>query len=139
MWFRWMMVAFFFNGICTFGLRILAARQLAERYTSSYLSFWYLAGFVVLLVLFLHGKQRASRSDLLLGAGLGLCSAGGQTCLGLALAQGLPGNVVYPVTLAGGLFLVVAAGVLLFGERIGRAGIVGIVLGVISVILLALQ
>ena len=134
-----MMIAFLFNGLCTFGIRILAGLGLAAKYTSSYLVFWYLAGALFLLVLYLRSGERPKRVDVMVGLGLGLFSAAGQTALGLALAQGLPGNVVFPVVLAGGLFIVVAAGVVIFKERIGTAGIAGIVLGVLSIVLLSLE
>src|SRR5438046_4838368 len=39
--------------------------------------------------------------DMLVGAGLGLFSPCGQTSLGLALSEGIPGNVVLPVARAG--------------------------------------
>jgi multidrug transporter EmrE-like cation transporter len=139
MWIRWMMAAFLFNGLCTFGIRILAGLGLAERFTTSYLAFWYLAGTTFLLMAYLWNRLRPSRADLLLGAALGLCSWGGQTSIGLALAQGLPGNMVFPVVLAGGLFIVVAAGVLIFKEPVGTAGKLGIALGVTSIVLLSLS
>ncbi len=66
-----------------------------------------------------------------------MASFGGQISLGSALASGLPGALVYPVSLAGGLFLVVAAGVVLFQERIGPSAIAGIVLGIFSIALLS--
>src|SRR4051812_9551406 len=102
-----MMVAFVLNGICTFGLRILAALGLADRYTSLYLVFWYLSGALFMLLVFLRAPKKPTRADILIGIGLGTFSAIGQNSIGLALADGLPGNVVFPVTLAGGLFMVV--------------------------------
>lgn len=139
MWFRLMMIAFLFNGPCTFGLRILAAKGLANGYTTSYLVFWYLAGTVFLAMQYVRSGERPRRSDIAIGSALGVCSAGGQTALGLALARGLPGSIVFPVTLAGGLFIVVAVGVLVFRERIGNAGRLGILLGVLSIVLLSLD
>jgi multidrug transporter EmrE-like cation transporter len=138
MWFRWMMLAFFFNGVCTFGLRILAARGLTDKYISVYLVLWYLAGTLLLGAIYFRRHMRTRRSDLAVGSALGLASVAGQTSLGLALSGGLPGSVVYPVTLAGGLFIVVGAGVLLFKERVGPYGMAGIVLGIISIVLLSL-
>lgn len=134
-----MMVAFLFNGLCTFGIRILAGMGLASRYTSSYLVFWYLAGAIFLLIPYWRSGEKPGRADLWVGCTLGLLSAGGQTALGLCLAQGLPGNVVFPVVLAGGLFIVVAVGVTVFKERVGPAGILGIALGVLSIVLLSFQ
>ncbi|HZT30871.1 MAG TPA: hypothetical protein VFA33_13355 [Bryobacteraceae bacterium] len=136
MWFRWMMAAFLLNGLCSFGLRILAGMGLAAAYTSEYLVYWYLSGALSLAALFLGKLRRPTRADLAVGAGLGVFSGCGQTSIGQALAHGLPGSLVYPVTLAGGLFLVVAIGVLFFRERIGPAGILGILLGIVSIALL---
>jgi len=139
MWFRFMMVAFFLNGLCPFGLRILSGLGLAARYTPLYLVFWYLSGGLFMLMLFLRTARRPARSDVLVGIGLGFFSACGQSCMGLALSKGIPGNVVYPVTLAGGLFLVVLIAILVFRERIGPAGLAGIALGIISIALLSLN
>jgi drug/metabolite transporter (DMT)-like permease len=139
MWFRLMMMAFFINGLCPFGLRILAGFALAAQYTPLYLVFWYLAGGLFILVLFAWAPRKPARSEVLVGAGLGVFSTGGQTSMGLALANGLPGNVVFPVALAGGLFVVVLTAVVVFRERIGPAGIAGIALGIISIALLSVN
>lgn len=139
MWFRLMMVAFLLNGLCSFGLRILAGLGLAARYTPLYLVFWYLSGGLFMLMLFLRSARRPARSDVLVGIGLGFFSACGQSSIGLAMSRGIPGNVVYPVTLAGGLFLVVLIAILVFHERIGPAGVAGIALGIISIALLSLN
>jgi drug/metabolite transporter (DMT)-like permease len=138
MWFRLMMMAFVLNGLCSFGLKILAALGLATQYTSMYLVFWYLGGGAFMLILLARDRRMPARSDMMVGAGLGIFSTCGQTCMGLALASGLPGNVVFPVALAGGLFVVVLAAVTIFKERIGPAGIAGILLGIISVALLSI-
>ena len=139
MWFRLMMMAFLVNGLCPFGLRILAGLGLAEHYTPLYLVFWYLSGGLFILVLFARNPNTPARSDVLVGAGLGFFSTCGQTSMGLALANGIPGNVVFPVALAGGLFVVVLTAVLIFRERIGPAGVAGISLGIISIALLSLN
>ena len=73
---------------------------------------------------------------ILMGISLGVASLGGQRSLGSALASGLKAALVYPVSPAGGLFLVVAAGVFLFKERIGQPAIAGILLGIFSIALL---
>jgi multidrug transporter EmrE-like cation transporter len=139
MWFRLMMVAFIFNGLCSFGLRILAGLGLAAHYTPIYLIFWYLSGVAFMLLVLSRSPHRPARSDMLVGAGLGFFSTCGQTSMGLAMANGLPGSVVFPVALAGGLCLVVLTAVLVFKERIGPAGIAGISLGILSIALLSLS
>ena len=138
MWFRLMMLAFVFNGLCPFGLRILAGLGLADRYTPVYLIFWYLSGAVFMMLLLSRAPHKPARSDMLVGAGLGIFSTCGQNSMGSALSKGLPGSVVFPVALAGGLFLVVLTAVVIFKERIGPAGIAGIALGIISIGLLSL-
>jgi len=139
MWFRLMMAAFVLNGLCSFGLRILAGFGLATHYTPLYLVFWYLSGGLFMLMLFLRKTRPVARSDVFVGVGLGFFSACGQSSIGLAMSRGIPGNVVYPVTLAGGLFLVVLIAILVFRERIGPAGMAGIALGIISIALLSLN
>jgi multidrug transporter EmrE-like cation transporter len=138
-WFRLMMLAFLFNGLCTFGLRILTAMNLGRDFTLPYLVFWYLGGAVVLGIVALASRLRPRRPDILIGGGLGLFSSLGQGLLGAALASGLPGNIAYPVALAGGLFIVVALGVTVFRERIGFAGLTGVVIGIASIALLSLD
>src|SRR5689334_21862349 len=81
MWFRLMMIAFVFNGLCPFGLRVLAGMGLADHYTPLYLVFWYLAGAIAMLALFSRAPVRPARSDMLVCAGLGLFSTCGQTSM----------------------------------------------------------
>ena len=85
------------------------------------------------------GRVGISKVDIIIGSALGVLSGLGQSFIGMALSTGLPGNVVYPVTLAGGLFIVVAIGVTIFQERVGWAGIAGILLGIISIALLSVE
>lgn len=138
MWFRWMALAFAFNGVCTFGIRILAANGNAKNDTATYLLLWYFAGALLLGGIALAKGLRPRRVEMIVGAALGVASVAGQGSIGMALAKGLPGSVVYPVALAGGLFLVIAAGIVIFHERVGRFGMLGIALGIASIVLLSL-
>ncbi len=70
--------------------------------------------------------------------GIGVGSFGGQLISLLALEQKVPGYIVFPITTGGNLFLVTAAGVLMFRERIDRFGVVGILTGILSFVLLSL-
>lgn len=139
MWLRLMLIAFLLNGLSPFGLRILADLGLASTETSSYLIFWYLSAVAFILTIYLRAPKRPAAGEIYVGAVLGFFSVCGQTALGLALSRGLDGNVVYPVTLAGGLLIVVLAGVFVFQERIGKAGIAGILLGILSLALLSIS
>jgi multidrug transporter EmrE-like cation transporter len=139
MWFKLMIIAFFLNGLSPFGLRILADLGLGTQYTRGYLVFWYLSGLCFVLVLYLRAIGKLTLKEMLVGAALGFFSICGQTFLGLTLSGGLAGNVAYPVTLAGGLLIVVLSGIFVFKERIGKIGIAGITLGIISLALLSLS
>lgn len=133
-----MLLAFVLNGACAFGLRILKADGYAGTLTSNYLFFWYLGGAVALGLLALAKRGAIGRNDLAVGAGLGLCSFCGQTCISRTLEAGVSGSVAYPVVLGGGLFIVVLTGVTVFRERVGPVGWVGIGLGLTAVALLAM-
>ena len=118
-WFRLMLIAFFANGFGPLGLKVLAARGLANAHELQYLFFWYLAGVAFASVFFFRRNFRVSRNEILLGALMGLCSLGGQFFTGMALAANVAGHVVFPVTTGGSLFLVAAAGILFFPNESG--------------------
>jgi drug/metabolite transporter (DMT)-like permease len=134
-WVRAMLLVFFLNGLSPFGLRILAGWGVADKYTSIYLFYWYLGGFCILGVCAIINRQPLSRLDVAMGLLMSIASIGGQVSMSLALAHGLPGNVVYPVAQSS-VFVVAPGGVLIFHERVGLYGKVGIGLGLIAAILL---
>src|SRR6185437_2948600 len=101
------------------------------------LFFWYLSGVAFASVFFFRKNSRVSRSEILLGALMGLCSLGGQFFTGMALAANVAGHVVFPVTTGGSLFLVAAAGILFFRERVGWYGLTGIGVGILALIVLS--
>lgn len=84
-------------------------------------------------------KVRPSRSDWLVGFGLGVCSAFGQILLGLALANGVTGTVAFPMAKTASVFLVAVFGLFVFREKVGPIGIMGLVLGLAGVLLLSLE
>jgi len=137
MYFRYMSIAFVTNGLGVFGLRILAAAGLANTGTIQYLTIWYLAGAALAFLAWL-GSGKLLPREWMIGGAMAVCSLCGQLGMARALAGGLPGYVVFPVATGGGLLFVVAAGVSLFRERIGAAGYLGIAVGTIALILLAL-
>ena len=138
MWLRAMLLASLLNGLSPFGLRILAGMGLAQQYTQVYLFYWYLAGFVFLAAWALVRRERVSSPALAVGSAMGLCSVGGQVSMGLALAYGAPGNVVYPIAMGASICLVAAGGVLIFKEKVGLYGKLGILIGLLAAVLLSL-
>lgn len=137
LWLRLMLVAFVANGIGPFGLKILTEQGLAARYQAQYLLYWYLGAFVFAIAALLRSRQRPFGREAWLGALMGACSLLGQAFTGLALSNGVPGHVAFPMTTGGSLFLVAAAGLLIFKERVGAYGIAGLVLGIAALVALS--
>ena len=137
-WLRLMLIAFVANGLGPFGLKVMAEKGLSETYHYQYLLWWYGGGVILGLGAFLADRGRVQFKEVIMALGFGLGSFGGQYFSLLALEQNVPGYIVFPLTTGGNLFLVAAAGVLLFRERIGGYGIAGILTGVLSLVLLSL-
>ncbi len=74
---------------------------------------------VFALAALLRSGLRPTGREIWLGALMGACSLLGQAFTGLALSHGMPGHVAFPITTGGSLFLVAAAGMVLFKERVG--------------------
>ena len=138
MWLRWMMLAFLANGLGPFGLKVLAEAGLSESFRYQYLVFWYAGGFALAFGVWMGNRVRWAARELWIALVMALGSVLGQLFTSLALERGVPGHVVFPVTTGGNLFLVSAAGMLLFKERIGPYGVVGILTGIASLVLLSL-
>ena len=136
-WLRLMLIAFVANGLGPFGLKVLSERGLAEAYQPQYLLHWYAGGFAFAAVALLRTGIRPYAREVALGALMGACSFAGQSFTGMALSRGLPGHVVFPLTTGGSLFLVAAAGLFLFNERVGPYGIAGIALGIAALVALS--
>jgi hypothetical protein len=137
MYLRYMSIAFVTNGLGVFGLRILTGYGLANTDTLQYLTIWYVAGAALAFLAWL-GTGKLLLREWIIGGAMAVCSLCGQLGMIRALGGGLPGYVVFPVATGGGLLFVVAVGVSLFRERIGIAGYIGIAVGTIALILLAL-
>jgi drug/metabolite transporter (DMT)-like permease len=137
-WLRFMLIAFIANGLGPFGLRIMTEKGLSTRYHYQYLLWWYAGGLLFSVCAFLLARNRFHGLEFLMALGIGMGSFGGQFFSLLALEQHIPGYIVFPITTGGNLFVVAAAGVFLFREKIGPYGIAGIVTGVLSIILLSI-
>jgi glucose uptake protein GlcU len=137
-WLRLMLIAFVANGLGPFGLKVMAEKGLSERYHYQYLVWWYAGGLAFGLAAFLATRSRLHTQELFMAFVIGVGSFGGQMLSLLALEQKVPGYIVFPVTTGGNLFLVAAAGVLMFREKVGTYGVAGIVTGILSLVLLAL-
>ena len=130
MWYRMMLLAFLANGFCTFGARVLEGMGLAKTHSFLYLAFWYTAGLLVSIMAALSGWRRFNRAELVIGAFMGLFSSLGWIFMTSAIAQGVPGYLVFPIAIGGNLSIVAAVGVLVFRERLSVYGYAGILCGV---------
>ena len=140
MWLALMLVAFFFNGCGVFGLRILAGMGLSETHVNQYLLYFYLGGFLFMAVLLVAKQLRPTFMEIGVGMLMALCSLSGTASLAYALGNHhIPGNIAFPISNGGSLFVVIAGGVLLFRERLGPYGICGCALGTLAVILLSVS
>jgi hypothetical protein len=137
MWLRVMLLAFLFNGLSPFGLRILAAMGVGREMTPVYLFYWYLGGLCFVVAWALRRREKIPAAAALIGSGMALCSVLGHTSMGLALAHGAPGNVVFPLAIGANIFIVAAGGRLLFQESVGPYGKAGIAAGLVAAILLS--
>ncbi len=134
-WFQLMLVAFLTNGIGPFGLKVLTELRL-DSYELPYLISWYSGG-LVLAILVYRQNLRFAKWEIILGAGMGLCSLAGQYFTGRALASGVPGHIAFPITTGGTLFLVALMGIVIFHEKVGSYGRAGLVLGILALIVLS--
>lgn len=135
-WITAMLAAFFLNGICPFGLRILAGRGLAQQYTAVYLVYWYLAGFIFGLLGLIKQRKHLHGRNLAIGVAMALASVGGQFFMGLALSKGAPGNVVYMLAMGASICVVVFGGAVFFHERVSNYAKWGIGFGLVAAVLL---
>jgi len=140
MWLVLMLVAFFFNGLGVFGLRILAGMGLSETHVNQYLLYFYLGGFLFMAAVLLIRKVTPSPREFGIGLLMALCSLSGTAALAYALGNyQIPGNIAFPIANGGSLFVVITGGVLLFRERLGLYGICGCSLGTLAIVLLSIS
>lgn len=137
MWARYMIIAFVTNGLGIYGLRILASAGITGSRNLAYLFMWYFFGSLVAGLAYFFRNRKPSRSEIVITAGMAICSILGQLGMVLSMDHGLPGFVVFPVAVGGGMLLVLLAAIFFFGERPGRLGLLGIGLGMTALVLLA--
>jgi drug/metabolite transporter (DMT)-like permease len=137
-WLQMMLVAFFFNGLGPFGLKILAEKKLSVCFHDQYLVFWYLGGFALTAIAALAARTIPSFREFGIASGMGLFSFAGQLCTALALERGIPGYIAFSVTTGGSLFLVAVAGRVFFREKIGIYGLAGVLVGVLALVALSI-
>jgi drug/metabolite transporter (DMT)-like permease len=140
MWLLLMLMAFAFNGCGVFGLRILAGMGLTETHVNQYLLYFYLGGFLFMAVVLLLKKVIPKPREIGIGMLMAVCSLSGTAALAFALGNyQIPGNIAFPISNGGSLFVVIAGGVMLFQERLGLYGVSGCALGTLAIVLLSIS
>jgi drug/metabolite transporter (DMT)-like permease len=133
-----MLLACLTNGLGAFGLKVLAERELTQRYEMQYLLLWYLGWLLFGFLLFVRRPFKVAPRELLISAGMGACSLAGQFFTGLALSR-VKGHVAFSISTGGTLFIVALAGIFFFKERVGPYGIAGLVIGILSIVVLSIS
>ena len=140
MWLLLMLVAFLFNGCGVFGLRILAGMGLTETHVNQYLLYFYLGGFLFMAAVLLIQRVAPNPREIAIGMLMAVCSLSGTAALAYALGNyQIPGNIAFPISNGGSLFVVITGGVMLFRERLGLYGVSGCALGTLAIVLLSIS
>jgi multidrug transporter EmrE-like cation transporter len=139
MWFLLMLIILLTNGMSAFGLKVLAVWGLPPNIKFPYLTIWYAAGLLCIGIPMLFRKEKGGLKEAGWGAVIALLSIGGQVAMATALDSGVPGNVVFPVTIGGSILVVAIAGQLFFGERMSAFSWTGVAIGLLSVVLLSVS
>jgi multidrug transporter EmrE-like cation transporter len=139
MWLLLMLIILLTNGMSAFGLKVLSVWGLPPNIKFPYLTIWYAAGLLCIAIPMLLRKERGGLKEARWGALIALLSIGGQLAMANALNSGVPGNVVFPVTIGGSILVVAIAGQLFFGEKMSALSWTGVAVGFLSVVLLSVS
>jgi len=139
MWFLLMLIILLTNGMSAFGLKVMAAWALPGSVKFPYLAIWYAAGLVSVGAPMILRGVRLRGSELLWGALMAALSIAGQVAMAVALEANVPGHIVFPIAIGGSIFIVALAGRVFFHERMNRLTLIGIAIGLVSVVLLGMS
>ena len=134
-WLAWMAAAFLAQGVWEVCLRATRSLPSGGDRIAFLLCIFTASCLLTVPPLLIKGVRVKGR-DLAYGALLGLCALGGTGCRVLALRE-IDGTVVFPATTVCAMLLAQLAGRYVWGERTPRA-VLGLVLGLVSVVLLAI-
>jgi multidrug transporter EmrE-like cation transporter len=134
-----MFVILLTNGMSAFGLRVLTGWGLPPNIKFPYLTVWFVAGFACIGIPMLLKRLKGFGNAAGWGALTAILSIGGQVAMANALDSGLPGSIVFPVTVGGSILVVAIAGRFVFAEKMHPLSWTGVVIGFIAVILLSVS
>jgi len=129
-------LSFLLNGLLLVGMKAVSEFSLAA-FIPSVLLVQYALAAIMTSPEALRSKVPIRRASIRIGILAGLSSAVGMAA-SIAVADMLPGYIVFPVIQGGTLLLVVLIGLIVFRERIGGYGIAGIIAGIGAIVLLSM-
>ena len=130
----WILTAFLSNGIAQFLQKYLHAVGLGA-YQQPALILIYISGALFALALMAGFRGRLGRMETVFGIGVGLSSYAGNAALLRALGN-TPAYVVFPLVVGGPIITVAAFAHIFQRERLGLAGKLGLLCGVVAILLL---
>lgn len=132
----WMAGLFLVEGSVNTGAKVFQ-QVMPQAESMSFQTVVFVTAFFVTTIVYFLGRERVTQQTLVYGAGLGAANLGNYLFLVTALAV-LPGVVVYPVTAAAEVALMVLAGVFFWREKVGLRSWLGIGLAVLALVLIQL-
>lgn len=137
-WLPLMILAFLANGLAASSQKVLSETFPGQDFSWQFTVSLYWTGFLFTGAVSLLRNGLPNRQEGLLGLIMAVASVAGNVLLVKAMGEGVSGSVAYPIANGGSLFIVVAAGVLLFKERLTPAGVAGVLLGLAAILVLML-
>jgi len=134
MWRKFVFWAFLFNGFTLVVAKLLGETGLGGS-NLFYLLIFYSTAFLWSLILCVKNRIIPDRKDIFIGLAAGVSSFLGSLFMMIALNKA-PGTIVFPIAVGGNLITVALLAVLVFKEKLGIKGILGIIFGVIGLIML---
>ena len=132
----WLFLLFLVDGLVMVPALVFC-REMPTTETMPFQTVIFISAFFVTSAMYYARRPGLQRETLKWGVLLGTANLGNYLFLVLALSV-LPGLVVYPAIAAGEVGLMAAAGVLLWKEKVGPRGWLGIALTIIALVLIQL-
>ena len=133
----WLVIAYFANGLAQFFQKAFQAHGLGA-YVLPGLIMMYSAGVVLGIPLHLIFRGKISRTEVVFGSSVGVCSFVGNFSIIQALKY-LPAYTVFPIAIGGAIVVVAVCSWLFLGEQLSTTAKWGIVCGTVAVGLLTIR
>jgi len=136
MWKKFIILAFFSNGFCLLAVNALIKLGMGNFFLC-YLLVFYFVGFLWSFLFCFKSRTFPDKKETIIGVVAGVSSFLGSLFMTLALTK-IPATIVFPIAGGGNLITVSVLAVLIFKEKLGIRGILGIISGTIGLILISI-